>query len=102
MTFSFPAKVRKCMDENHQNGTSSKLVATDDVTWVESKKSKLLIPQHKGQRKKTLTGKVPFEWLNLIGVLLIPFVIAAGTLYYTQQISQQQTNLNVWCEIERT
>jgi len=71
---------------------SSSLAQKGDDCWLNisalcsSKKSKLLIPQHKNQRKI----KVPFDWLNLIGVLLIPFVIAAGTLYFTQQITFQQ------------
>ena len=44
--------------------------------------------QHKNLRKKTF--KVPFDWLNLIGVLLIPFVVTVIGLYATQQITQQQ------------
>lgn len=73
------------MDENHLDNKS---VVTDDVTWVLSKKSNLLIPQHKNQRRKLF--KIPFDWLNLIGVLLIPFVVTVIGLYATQQITQQQ------------
>ncbi len=79
------------MDENHKNG---KLVSTDDRTWVLSKKSNLLIPQYKKQRRKFFKDKVPFDWLNLIGVFLIPFMIAGGTLYITQKITFQQTQIS--------
>src|SRR5436305_7049569 len=80
------------MDENHQETANHNLTTTEDVEWVESKKSKLLIPQHKNRRKWTF--KAPFEWLNLIGVLLIPFVVTVIGLYATQQITQQQAQLS--------
>lgn len=76
------------MDENLQDTANNNLTTTEDVEWVVSKKSKLLIPQHKIQRKRIF--KVPFDWLNLIGVLLIPFVVAVIGLYATQQITLQQ------------
>src|SRR5437588_3966749 len=88
------------MDENHQNTANNNLATTPDVEWVVSKKSKLLIPQHKNPRKRTF--RVPFDWLNLIGVLLIPFVVTVIGLYATQQITlqqaqftQQQTKLSI-------
>lgn len=80
------------MDEHDQDTTKNHLTTTKDVEWVVSKKSKLLIPQHKNPRKKTF--KVPFDWLNLIGVLLIPFVVTVIGLYATQQITQQQAQLS--------
>src|SRR5436305_14721516 len=76
------------MDESPQDKANNNLTTTKDVEWVLSKKSNLLIPQHKNRRKRTL--KVPFDWLNLIGVLLIPFVVTVIGLYATQQITQQQ------------
>ncbi len=33
------------------------------------------------------------DWLNVLGVLAIPVIVAAGTLYFTQQITQQQEHL---------
>jgi uncharacterized protein YjbI with pentapeptide repeats len=76
------------MDANHQETANNNLTPTDDVEWVVSRKSKLLIPQYKNQRKRTF--KVPFDWLNLIGVLAIPFVVTFIGLYATQQITEQQ------------
>src|SRR5438105_15725345 len=76
------------MDENHKNAANNHLMTTEDVEWVRSKKSKLVIPQHKNQRSRTF--KFPFDWLNLIGVLLIPFVVTVIGLYATQKITQQQ------------
>src|SRR5258708_39051003 len=76
------------MDENHQDTANNNLAATQDIEWVSSKKSKLLIPQHKNPRKRSF--KVPFDWLNLIGVLLIPFVVTVIGLHATQQITFQQ------------
>src|SRR2546423_6321985 len=77
------------MDESHQDTTNHNSTALGDVEWVLSKKSKLLIPLHKNRIKRTF--KVPFDWLNLIGVLLIPFVVTVIGFYATQQITQQQT-----------
>jgi uncharacterized protein YjbI with pentapeptide repeats len=76
------------MSEDHQDRISHNLITTEKVTWIQSKKSKLLIPQHENQKRKRF--KVSFDWLNLIGVLLIPFVVTVIGLYATQQIIQQQ------------
>src|SRR3989440_5029886 len=73
------------MDANHQDTVINNVATTQDVEWVLSRKSELLIPQYKKQRRK-----VPFDWLNLIGVLAIPFVVTFIGLYATQQITQQQ------------
>src|SRR5690349_15120261 len=78
------------MDEKPQTKTNNNLVATEDIRWVLNKKSKLWMPQRKKQKWKTFKDNVPFDWLNLIGVLLIPFVVTVIGLYATQQITQQQ------------
>jgi uncharacterized protein YjbI with pentapeptide repeats len=77
------------MDVNHQDKTESKSAVAEDVRWV--KRRKLWVPKHKKQRWKTFKDKVPFDWLNLLGVLAIPFVVTVIGLYATQQITQQQT-----------
>src|SRR5690349_8701818 len=78
------------MNENHKDATESKLVAAEDVRWVFNKSHGLWIPHHKKWGWRTFKGKVPFEWLNLLGVLAIPFVVLVIGLYATQQITQQQ------------
>ena len=86
--------MRNRMDETPQDEIGSKSIASEDVRWVFNKRSKLWVPQHKKQkwfrRWKTSGGKLPFDWLNLIGVLAIPFVVTFLGLYATQQITQQQ------------
>ncbi|SRR6266849_5315685 len=73
------------MDADHQDTVNHNSTTIGNVEWVLSRKSDLLIPQYKKQRRT-----VPFDWLNLIGVLLIPFVVTVIGLYATQQITQQQ------------
>ncbi len=66
------------MDENHQDKTASKLIATEDVRWEVNKKSKLWVPKHKkstGFEDKTLWDK-----LNLLGTLAIPVILALATI----------------------
>src|SRR5260221_7273763 len=91
--------MRNCMDENHQDKTNNNLVATEDVRWVLNKKNRLWIPQHEKQRKVSnerigFSGRTLWDWLNLLGVLAIPFVVLIVGLYFTQQITQQQTLLS--------
>src|SRR5438270_8503251 len=91
--------MRNRMDEAHQGETGSKSIVTEDVRWVFNKRSKLWVPQHKKRkwfrRWKTSESKLPFDWLNLIGVLAIPFVVTFLGLYATQQITQQQAQLSI-------
>ncbi len=79
------------MDENHQDKAGSKLVATEDLRWIFNKKHKLWLPQHKKHRWKAFKDNFPFNWLNLLGVLAIPFVVTFVGLNLTQQIALQQT-----------
>lgn len=88
------------MDANHQDKTSHNLATTEDVEWVLSKKSKLLIPQHKNQTRvsKGWTGfsrRTLWDWIQFFAVLAIPIIVAAGTLYFTQQITFQQAQLSI-------
>jgi uncharacterized protein YjbI with pentapeptide repeats len=98
MKFHFKMGMRNRMDETHQDETGSKSIAVEDVRWVFNKRSKLWVPQHKKwkwfRRWKTSEGKFTFDWLNLIGVLAIPFVVTFLGLYATQQITQQQAQLS--------
>jgi uncharacterized protein YjbI with pentapeptide repeats len=87
------------MNEAHEDEAGSKSIVAEDVRWVFNKRSKLWIPQHKKRkwfrRWKTSESKLPFVWLNLIGVLAIPFVVTFLGLYATQQITQQQAQLSI-------
>src|SRR5437763_4042440 len=65
------------MDENHKDTANNNLATTEDVEWVVSKKSKLLVPKSKN-RSKDWTGfsrKTLWDWLQL---LIIPVVLAGG------------------------
>src|SRR5947209_8922709 len=94
--FHFSTQMRNYMDEYNHNKTDNKLIATEDVRWVLSKKNKLWIPQHKKQGKtgNEFFGRPLWDWLNLLGVLAIPFVVTIVGLYFTQQITQQQAQLS--------
>ncbi len=68
------------MDENHQDTTGSKLIATEDVGWVFNKKSKLGVSRRK---RKTSTGfedKTLWDKLQLFGTLAMPLIIALATV----------------------
>ncbi len=86
------------MDENYQDEADRKSILAENVRWVFNKRSKLWVPQHKKRkwfrRWKTFEDNVPFNWLNLIVALAIPFVVTFLGLYATQQITQQQALLN--------
>src|SRR6266699_2356943 len=78
----------------HNWAKSGGKTTTENITWIFSKKYKLWVPQEKKQkwlrRWKAFEAKVPFNWFNVIGVLIIPFVL----FYAAQQITQQQTLLS--------
>jgi uncharacterized protein YjbI with pentapeptide repeats len=87
------------MDENHQDKTQSKSIVAEDIRWILNKRSKLWVPQHIKQGKANterigFSGKSVWDWLNLLGVLAIPFVVTVMGLYFTQQITQQQARLS--------
>src|SRR5215469_14192552 len=66
------------MDENHQDKTESKLIATEDVRWGVNRKSKLWVPKHK--KRTGFEGKTRWDKLNLFGTLAIPLIIALATI----------------------
>jgi hypothetical protein len=83
------------MDVNHRDETGSKLGTTQDMKWVLNRTSKLWIPPHTKQAKvsrerRIFSDKTLWDWLNLFGVLAIPFVVTIVGLYLTQQITEQQ------------
>ena len=80
------------MDENHQDKTGSKLIATEDVRWVFNKRSKLWTPKHKKPFVKRMgfAGKTPWDFIQL---LLIPLVLAGVGFLFSAQ--QNQTSLQV-------
>jgi hypothetical protein len=86
------------MEENHQNGANNNLATTENKLWLppsfingKAQATKEQPPTKKNTNSKWgFSGKTGWDWLNLLGVLAIPFVIAAGTLFFTQQITFQQ------------
>src|SRR6266852_5044170 len=90
--------MRNHMDENHQDKTESKLIATEDKLWLPPlslKDQKRLahlqkkhIPQWTG-----FSGKTLWDWLQL---LLIPLVLTVGGFLFSnyQHNSDQQQALD--------
>src|SRR5205807_7717284 len=72
--------MRNHMDENHQDKTESKLIATEDVRWGINRKSKLWVPKHK--KRTGFEGKTLWDWLQLLGVLAIPLILGIATLLF--------------------
>ncbi len=68
------------MDENHQDKTESKLIATEDVRWGVNRKSKLWVPKYK--KRTGFEGKTLWDWLQLLGVLAIPLILGIATLFF--------------------
>jgi Pentapeptide repeats (8 copies) len=98
------------MDENHQNKTTNRLIATEDNLWLPplSPKDQKKLNHLRSKGKKSASewtgfaGRSLWDWLQFFGVLAIPIIVAAGTLYFTQQITlqqaefaQQQAKLNI-------
>src|SRR2546421_3496838 len=80
------------MSESHQDKTNHNPATTEDVEWVLSKKSKLLVPKRKNRSKgwTGFSGKTLWDWLQL---LIVPIVLAGGGyLFGTWQhnVDQQQ------------
>ena len=71
-------RMRKHMDENHQDKTDSKPTATEDVKWLVNRKSKLWVPKRKKQTG--FKGKTLWDWLNLSGTLAIPIMVVLVTI----------------------
>ncbi len=82
------------MDENHQDKTKRVWSAPEDKLWLptlslkDQKKLKHL--QKKPFAERTgLKGKTLWDWLQLLGILAIPLVVAGATLFF----GIQQANL---------
>jgi uncharacterized protein YjbI with pentapeptide repeats len=68
------------MDENHQDKTESKLIATEDVRRGVNRKSKLWVPKHK--KRTGFENKTLWDWLQLLSVLAIPLILGIATLLF--------------------
>jgi hypothetical protein len=82
------------MDENHQDKTGSNLTATENKLWLPplslKDQKKLKHFQKKPFAERTgLKGKTLWDWLQLLGILAIPIVVAGATLLF----GIQQANL---------
>jgi hypothetical protein len=90
------------MDENHQDKTGSKLIATGDKLWIPplspSDQNKLKrLPKKALAERIGFTGKTLWDWVPLLiqglGALLIPIAIFCGTTWFSYQ--QNQTSLQI-------
>lgn len=82
------------MDENHQDKTKSVWSAPEDKLWLPTlslkDQKKLKHFQKKPFAERTgLKGKTLWDWLQLLGILAIPLVVAGATLFF----GIQQANL---------
>jgi uncharacterized protein YjbI with pentapeptide repeats len=81
------------MNENHQDKTGNKQVESEVKLWLPplspEDHKKLNRLRSKGKRSASgwtgFTYRTLWDWLQFFGVLAIPIVVAAGTLYLTQQ-----------------
>src|SRR5438270_9919177 len=48
-------------------------------------------PPKKSSHWTGFSGRTLWDWIQFFAVLALPVIIAVGTLYYTQQITLQQT-----------
>src|SRR5437588_8172607 len=79
------------MDANHQNTASHNLVTTEDVEWVSSNNSKLLIPKYNKQtgfENKTRWDKLQLL-TQIVGAVAIPLSIIALIISVWQFNAQQ-------------
>ena len=75
------------MDENHQDKTKRVWSAPEDKLWLptlslkDQKKLKHLQKKPFAERMG-LKGKTLWDWLQLLGILAIPLVVAGATLFF--------------------
>lgn len=90
------------MDERRLNKANSKFMASENELWLPplSHEDQEKVNRFRKKRRKERsvqgdsTGRTLWDWLNLFGVLAIPFVVTILGLYFTQQITQQQAQLS--------
>lgn len=79
------------MDENHQDTANNHLTTTEDIEWVVSKNSKLLIPKY--NKKTGFENKTRWDKLQLltqiVGAIAIPLSIIALIISVWQFNAQQ-------------
>lgn len=79
------------MDEDHQDRVGNTIWLPPLSPRDQERLERLRKKRTKANDKRIgFSGKNMWDWLNLLGVLAIPFVIAAGTLFITERITQQQ------------
>ena len=81
------------MDENHQDKTDNKQIATDDLKWVLNRKSKLWVPEPKKPfaERMGFAGKKPWDFIQLLLIPLMLLVIGSLFSYQQNQTSLQSS-----------
>src|SRR3989442_684979 len=81
------------MDENHQDKTKSTLTTIDNKLWVPPLSPKVQKKLKRLQKKPFaerlgFAGKTLWDWLQLLGILAIPAVVALASILFSMQQSQ--------------
>jgi len=100
--FHFSTGMRNYMDENHRDRTGSNLTASEPKLWLPplSPNDQQKLDRFRSKGKKSTSnwtgfvGRTLWDWIQFFAVLAIPILVAAGTLYFTQQITLQQIQLS--------
>ncbi len=80
------------MDENHQNVANSHPITTENKIWLPPSFINNKAPVAPTSKARGIDwgfgGRSVWDWLNLIGVLAVPFVVAGATLLITLEQAQ--------------
>jgi len=91
--------MRSYVHKNHQDWANHKLVTTEDKIWLPPSYTNNKPPPVSPVPKKRginwgFAHNSVWEWTQFFAVLAIPIIVAAGSLYFTQQITLQQAQLS--------
>src|SRR5712691_9181345 len=81
----------------------SRAMATEDRLWIPplSPKDQQKLDRLRSKGKKSTSnwtgfaGRTLWDWIQFFAVLAIPIIVAAGTVYFTLQITLQQAQLSI-------
>jgi hypothetical protein len=76
------------MDEKKQNAASNNSAASENKIWLPPSYTNNKMPHSLAQKKKNIYlgigNKTLWDWLNLLGVLAIPLIVAFASIYIAQ------------------